>query len=82
MATVSQFNLRLKRFDTWLPATKDKDKTVRTTVLANLRGRVAELTDNQIGELVASPYKDIRVFAGQCLINASDLDLQDLGLSC
>ena len=52
---------------------------MRTTVLANLRGRVAELTDNQIGELVASPYKDIRVFAGQCLINASDLDLQDLG---
>ncbi len=63
----------------WLPAMEDKDKAVRDAVLVSLRGRVAELNDSQMSALTLSKYSDVRVFAGQCLLTASEDSVRDLG---
>ena len=66
-----------KQPTTWLPATLDKAKGVRDTVLMNLRGRVGALPPEQMSGLVASPYADVRVFAGQCLVTAPEESVQE-----
>ena len=36
----------------------------------SLRGRVKSLKTEELGELVGSPYADVRIFAGQTLLTA------------
>jgi hypothetical protein len=66
-----------KQPSTWLPATLDQAKEVRDTVLMNLRGLVGPLSPKQMSGLVASPYADVRIFAGQCLVSAPEESVQE-----
>ena len=56
----------------WLPAMNDKDKGVRDAVLNQLRGRVDTIGSREMEALVTSSYANVRIFAGQCLIRASE----------
>ena len=56
----------------WLPAMNDKDKGVRDAVLNQLRGRVPAIGSREMEALVTSSYANVRIFAGQCLIRASE----------
>ena len=47
--------------------------------MVNLRGRVGKLSSQQLNDLVTSPYADVRIFAGQCLVHASNQEVQDYG---
>ena len=56
--------------EAWLPGMSDRDKGVRDAILMSLRGRVKSLKTEELGELVGSPYADVRIFAGQTLLTA------------
>lgn len=63
----------------WLPATKDPDPKVRKVVLNGLRGRSNNLSEEQLGVLVESGFSDVRIFAAQSLLDATQSTVESLG---
>jgi HEAT repeat protein len=63
----------------WLPATKDPDPKVRKVVLNGLRGQSNNLSEKQLGVLVESAFSDVRIFAAQSLLDASQSTVESLG---
>ena len=65
----------------WLPATKDPDPKVRKVVLNGLRGQSNNLSEKQLGVLVESGFSDVRIFAAQSLLDASQSTVESLGFN-
>jgi len=63
----------------WLPATKDPDPKVRKVVLNGLRGQSNNLSEKQLGVLVESGFSDVRIFAAQSLLDATQSTVESLG---
>ena len=72
-------NKTLDQSSTWMSALKDRDKGVRDAVIVSLRGRIKDLNADEVGELVASEFADVRIFAGQSMVLAEEEILADYG---
>ncbi len=73
------FNNGWGKPEAWLPAMEDRDKTVRSAVIANLTARSRNFDLKTMQALVASDFVDIRSFAAQALITARPDAVEEIG---